>query len=100
MAKGTLNVGSGVTATNTDDYGNVIGHITAGDALNTANGGNVALGCNAAGAQTTGLNNVAIGCHAMALSADDADNNVAIGKLALGGADVSGFDNVAIGTSS
>ena len=74
-----------------DDYGNVLGHSTAGDALNTSNGGNVALGCNALGAQTTGLNNVAIGCHALAASADDGDLNIAIGKLAMGVGDVSGF---------
>ena len=83
-----------------DTYGNVVGHSTAGDALNTADGGNVALGCNAAGAQTSGLNNVAIGCHAMAASADDADNNIAIGKLAMGAADVSGANNIALGTTA
>ena len=96
MAKGTLNVGSGVTATNTDDYGNVIGHITAGDAFTTADGANIALGCNALGAATDNLTNVAIGCHALAASVNDGDNNVAIGKLAMGGGDVSGASNIAL----
>ncbi|SVE41430.1 uncharacterized protein METZ01_LOCUS494284, partial [marine metagenome] len=62
-----------------DSYGNVLGHSTAGDALDTADGGNVALGCNAGGALTDNLNNIAIGCHALAASADDGDNNIAIG---------------------
>ena len=73
-----------------DDYGNILGHSTAGDAFDTANGGNVALGCNALGAQTDGLNNIAIGCHALAAAADDGDDNVAIGRLAMGVGDVSG----------
>jgi hypothetical protein len=36
----------------------------------------------------------------MAASADDADNNIAIGKLAMGVGDVSGHSNIAIGNST
>ena len=78
-----------------DSYGNVLGHSTAGDALDTADGGNVALGCNAGGALTDNLNNVAIGCHALALSANDGDENIAIGKIAMGGADAESTVNAA-----
>ena len=76
--------GTGLATSGTsiqDTYGNVLGHSTAGDALDTADGGNVALGCNAGGALTDNLNNIAIGCHALAASADDADNNIVHPKL-------------------
>ena len=58
---------------------------------------NIGIGKNTLAAATDNHDNIAIGRQALAVSANDADCNIAIGVLALGSGDVGVANNIAIG---